>query len=113
MITIALAKRIQALSPTRINDAAALVMAQGLLEDFLIQEKPPRNISWKPEVMVNGEKDWNGNALRFATKEEAEANAKDLMRRWMLVIDTRVVESSDPVNYRWVAGKGLEAIEEN
>lgn len=62
-------------------------------------------MSWKPEVMVSGERNWAGNALRFATKEEAEANVRNLMNRWLLVTDTRVVESEDPVNYRWVNGK--------
>jgi hypothetical protein len=62
-------------------------------------------MSWKPEVMVMGESDWCGNGLRFATKEEAEANAKNLMGRWMLVTDTRATESDEPVNYKWEEGK--------
>lgn len=67
-------------------------------------------MSWRPMVLVQGE--WAGNALRFATKEEAEANARDLSGRWMLVMDARADESTDPVNYRWVNGKGLEAVKE-
>jgi hypothetical protein len=59
-------------------------------------------MSWKPEVIADSSSKWCGNALRFATREEAEANVRDLMMRWMLVTDTRVVESDDPVNYRWV-----------
>ena len=63
-------------------------------------------MSWRPEVQVTGEGNkWHSNALRFATREEAEANAKDLMRRWMLVTATRAAESTDPVNYAWVDGK--------
>ena len=46
-----------------------------------------------------------GNALRFATREEAEANARDLECRWTLVRATRVVESDDPVNYAFVNGR--------
>jgi hypothetical protein len=57
-------------------------------------------MSWKPEVMVQGK--WAKNSLAFATKEEAELNAKDLMNRWLLVTDTRAVESDEPVNYRWI-----------
>jgi hypothetical protein len=60
--------------------------------------------NFKPQVFVQGE--WAGNALVFATHEEALANARDLMRRWLLVDDVRVVESNDPVNYAWTA-KGL------
>lgn len=58
-------------------------------------------MSFKPEVQTNGRDEWSGNALRFATREEAEANVLDLMRRWMLVTGTRVVESDDEPNYRW------------
>jgi hypothetical protein len=65
-------------------------------------------MSFKPMVHVQGE--WAGNALRFATKEEAYDNARDLMGRWILVMDFRVDESPDPVNYRWVDNK-LEAID--
>ena len=67
-------------------------------------------MSWKPEVIADNSGKWCGNALRFATKEEAEANVKNLMWKWLAVRDTRVVESDDPVNYRWIDGKGLEAV---
>jgi hypothetical protein len=69
-------------------------------------------MAWKPEVIADNTGKWCGNALRFATKEEAEANVKDLECRWFAVRETRVVECGDPVNYRWVPGKGLEAVEE-
>jgi hypothetical protein len=62
-------------------------------------------MSWKPEVIADASGKWAGNALRFATKEEAEADVTDLMMRWYAVRDTRVVESDDPVNYRRVNGK--------
>jgi hypothetical protein len=68
--------------------------------------------SWKPEVQTTGGNgEWNGNALRFATREEAEANVRDLMMRWMLVTETRVVESDDEPNYEWHTDKGLVRIE--
>lgn len=66
-------------------------------------------MSWKPEVIADSGGKWAGNALRFATRAEAEANVANLAARWLLVRDTRVVESDDPVNYRWVNG-GLEAV---
>jgi len=62
-------------------------------------------MSFKPEVIADSSGKWCGNALRFATREEAEGNARDLMNRWMLVTDTRAVESDDPVNYTWVNGR--------
>jgi hypothetical protein len=46
-----------------------------------------------------------GNALRFATREEANAWLDDLMMRWFAVRDVRVDESDDPVNYRIVDGR--------
>ena len=62
-------------------------------------------MSWKPEVVTDKTGTWVGNALRFATKEEAIANVNALAMRWSLVTDMRVVESTDPVNYQWVDGK--------
>lgn len=58
--------------------------------------------SFAPEVIADASGKWAGNALRFETEKEAQVYVKDLERRWLLVIDTRVVESEDPVNYRMV-----------
>jgi hypothetical protein len=67
-------------------------------------------MSYAPEVIADNSGKWVGNALRFATKEEAEKNVQNLMGRWFAVRETRVVESADPVNYRWT-DKGLEAVQ--
>jgi hypothetical protein len=56
-------------------------------------------------VIADNSGQWVGNALRFATRKEAEANVHDLSMRWTLVRDTRVVESDDPVNYQYIDGK--------
>jgi hypothetical protein len=66
-------------------------------------------MSWKPEVFVEGK--WSRNGLVFATREEAEANAKDLMWRWFLVRDSRAVEVEDRVNYTYHEGV-LKSLEE-
>ena len=66
-------------------------------------------MSFKPEVIADSSGVWCGNALRFATRQEAEANVQDLMMRWFAVRETRVVESDDPVNYRYVDGR-LESL---
>jgi hypothetical protein len=58
-----------------------------------------------PEVIADNSGKWCGNGLRFATREEAEANVANLAMRWFLVRDTRVVESPDPVNYAWIDGR--------
>jgi hypothetical protein len=54
--------------------------------------------------MVYVQGDWAGNGLRFATSDEAEASARNLMARWFLVDDIRVDESDDEVNYAWDNG---------
>jgi hypothetical protein len=55
-------------------------------------------VSWKAEVIADSSGKFEGNGLRFATQPEAEAYARDLMARWTLVREWRVVESDDPVN---------------
>jgi hypothetical protein len=62
-------------------------------------------VSWKPEVIADSSGKWFGNSLRFATREEAEANVANLMMRWTSVRETRVVECDDPVNYAWRDGR--------
>ena len=64
---------------------------------------------WEPEVIADSSGRWCGNALRFATREEAEANVRDPMMRWFAVRDTRVVESDYAVNYGYVDGR-LESL---
>ena len=65
--------------------------------------------SYAPQVIADSSNQWTGNGLRFATKEEAEANVRNLANRWFLVRETRVIETNDPVNYRWT-DKGLEPV---
>lgn len=67
-------------------------------------------MSFKPEVSTDGGRTSHQNALAFATREEAETSARDLMSRWMLVTDWRVVESDQPVNYT-LKGGVLEAVD--
>jgi hypothetical protein len=64
--------------------------------------------NWKPEVLVDGK--WCANALVFATQEEAEQNARDLLMRWFVPTDSRAVESTDPVNYSY-ANRQLNRLE--
>lgn len=56
-------------------------------------------MSWKPEVQTAGDGPvWTGNGLAFEEKADAEAWVKDLMIRWTLVTNTRVVESTEEAN---------------
>ena len=54
--------------------------------------------NFKPTVKVFGESKFHTNSLVFATIEEAEASARDLHHRWMLVVEHGTEETSDPVN---------------
>jgi hypothetical protein len=63
--------------------------------------------SYTPEVLVARESKFAGNALRFATREEAEAYAFELSLRWTAVRETRVVESDDAVNYAIRDGRAV------
>ena len=67
-------------------------------------------MNYKPEVQVGTGK-WNCNSLVFATREEAQLNVDALEFRWLAVTDTRVVETTDPVNYAWANGQ-LVAVKE-
>ena len=67
-------------------------------------------MSFKPEVSTDGGRTFHQNALALATREEAETSARDLMSRWMLVTDWRVVESDQSVNYT-LKGGALEAVD--
>jgi len=55
-------------------------------------------MSFKPLVKVDNK--FSDNAQRFETREEADQAARDIMSRWMLVTDTSVEETTDPVNFQ-------------
>lgn len=60
-------------------------------------------MSFKPQVeTVNDPGKFLGNALAFATFDEAYQNARDLSHRWLLVTDYRAVESDEPVTHTYV-----------
>jgi hypothetical protein len=61
-------------------------------------------MSYKSEVIADSTGKFCGNALRFATREEAELYVADFAWRWTVVRDTRVIECEEPVNYRYEAG---------
>jgi hypothetical protein len=54
--------------------------------------------SFKVEVHTSPD-DWSSNALRFATREEADAYGSELLSRWMVPDTYRVTGTNDPVNY--------------
>lgn len=64
-------------------------------------------MSFAPMVRTTENGPFAGNALRFATREEAQLWLDDLMCRWFMVRDVRVDESTDPVNYSTPDGRTL------
>jgi hypothetical protein len=62
--------------------------------------------SFAPEVIADSSGKWAGNACRFKTAAEAQKSASLLMMSWMAVRETRVVESEDEPNYKFVDGQG-------
>lgn len=72
-------------------------------------EAPKKTTSYKAEITDGS--GYGSNALRFATKEEATAYAEHKMDTWMAAKDYRIVETEDPVNYRWDAKEGAVQIE--
>lgn len=61
-------------------------------------------MSYAAEVIADSSGKWCGNGLRFKTEAEAEEYVKNLSWRWTAVRDTRVVESTEPVNSVWTEG---------
>jgi hypothetical protein len=59
-----------------------------------------QRLSWAPEAMTDSG-NWAGNGLRFATKEEPEM----YVAPFSFSRNTRIIESLDPVNYRWQDGR--------
>lgn len=62
-------------------------------------------MSYKAEVIADSSGKWESNGLAFATEAEAADYARNLMGRWMMVREWRVVESAEPVNYAWKDGQ--------
>lgn len=56
-------------------------------------------MNWKPMVKTGNDPKFYGNAQVFSTKEEALASSKDLMGRWMMVVEHGAEETDNPVNY--------------
>lgn len=57
-------------------------------------------MAWKP-MFHFGADEVVGNSQVFATKEEAEASARNRFMRWTLPTDWSVVETDEPHNYAW------------
>ena len=88
-------------APFLMGGHSAMIQLEGMSGSFALWRvrEVLKATSFAAEVQTAGDGDaWTGNALRFATKPEAEEYAKDLFSRWTAVKAFRVVESTDPVN---------------
>lgn len=61
-------------------------------------------MSFKPRIKVFGEAKYHTNNTAFATIDEAVEAGRDILSRWTLAEDNDVMESDQPVNYRWDNG---------
>jgi len=61
--------------------------------------------SWEVQVKTAEDRDWVGNGIRLATKEEADTYGSDLAMRWTAVLEWQAVESAELVNYHIENGK--------
>lgn len=59
--------------------------------------------SYKPQFLIDGE--WCDNAVRFATREDAERNARAKFQSWSVPSDYRAAASDDAPNYRYTDGR--------
>ena len=55
-------------------------------------------ILYRVEVQADSTGTWAGNALTYATREEAEEAARDLFSRWTAVNKWRVIDSDQKVH---------------
>lgn len=58
-------------------------------------------MNYKPGFILPGQDEPGLNAQVFATYEEAKKSAEMRFRRWTMPTDYCVVETEEPVNYRW------------
>ena len=66
-------------------------------------------MGWKPMVRTGSDPKFYTNALVFATKEEAEASARELMGRWMAVMECKADEYPDEkVTHEFKDGRNVE-----
>jgi hypothetical protein len=64
--------------------------------------------SYNVEVRTMGESRWASNAIRFTTEQEAKEAGADLARRWTMVQDWRVAQTTDKPNYKWKNGRAIK-----
>ena len=81
---------------------------KAVLPDRARQRPPPKAPvaprSWKVGVKTAGDSDWVYNALRFPTKEQADAYGRELWSRWTAVTEWESHPSDDEPTQPLAAG---------
>ena len=67
-------------------------------------------MSFKPSFKVFNEEPFYTNGQAFATREEAEKSAKNRYSAWTMCEKWDVVESDEPVSFRWDNEQGDEML---
>jgi hypothetical protein len=62
-------------------------------------------MSYAAFIKTDGDRDWVGNGLRFATEKEALDYVDDLACRWTAVRHSSVEKSKDRVTHEWKDGQ--------
>lgn len=82
------------------------------LSEFRTRYPNPVSGSFKVAVKVQGIRgvnDYISNGVRLATRDEALRYAQLTTQNWMAVVDTRIVPTQDPPNYKFTA-TGLQRL---
>lgn len=53
-----------------------------------------KDVFYRVGVYVKGQRERSNNSYVYATREDAEASAQDLMMRWTMMVDYDIVEIS-------------------
>jgi hypothetical protein len=61
-------------------------------------------------MILKGQAKPSFNAVVLATREEADDAGRELMSRWFVPTGWAVVESDEPVNYKFDWDNGLQSI---
>ena len=67
-------------------------------------------MSFKYGMKFKGQEESTANSVVFATHDEADSAARELMSRWFSPIGWEVIETTDAVNYTFDWDNGLERL---
>lgn len=63
--------------------------------------------SYAAEIISDISGKWVANGVRFPTEAEAQEYVKDLRTRSTIILNSRVVISTNEANYNWTNGRAV------